>query len=256
MSRSADLSSKGTARRAPTGFDSRFAAFVAERHPLALTLALEALEAVRRGPIADRDSGAIEAIRPVFRRELAKRLYNALTAPDGIDETTPGTTAVKRLEQARAEIVDACDGFLAREAIRASLTADERREILGGMILTRAVDSRLKQLFIGGEVRWGDRAFQGKGFRSLGPEAIHAGGIRLRRGQAYRRADGRWNGDVLAPVIRDLGIALVMRHDEDAVRQVLCAQMGKAGPPMYGKDLHTGDWGWGVLPATAPLSIG
>src|SRR5262245_46787079 len=220
MSRSADLSSKGTARRAPPAFDSRFAAFVAERHPLALTVALEALEAVRRGPIADRDSGAIEAIRPVFRRELAKRLYHALTAPDGIDETTPGVTAIKRLEQARAEVVDACDGFLAREAIRASLTTEERREILRGMVLTRAVDSRLKQFFMSGEVRWGDKAFQGKGFRSLGQEAIYAGGIRLRRGPKFQNPDGTWNGDVLAPVIRDLGMMLAMRHDDEAVRHV------------------------------------
>ena len=36
---------------------------------------------------------------------------------------------------------------------------------------------------------------------------------------------------------------------------VLNAQMGKAGPPMNGKDLHTGDFEWGVLPATAPLAI-
>ena len=121
---------------------------------------------------------------------MARRLYQILTAPDGIDETTPGVTAVKRLEQARAEIVEACDGFLAREAIRASLTADERREILRGMVLTRAVDNRLKQLFMGGEVRWGEKAFQGKGFRSLGQEAIYAGGIRLRRGPKYQEADG------------------------------------------------------------------
>ena len=44
------------------------------------------------------------------------------------------------------------------------------------------MDNRLKQFFMGGEVRWGDMAFQGKGFRSLGQEAIYAGGIRLRRG--------------------------------------------------------------------------
>ena len=50
------------------------------------------------------------------------------------------------------------------------------------MCLTRAVDNRLKQFFTGGEVRWGMKAFQGKGFRSLGQEAIYAGGIRLRRG--------------------------------------------------------------------------
>ncbi len=239
-----------------TGLDSRLAAFVAERHPLALSIALDALDAARRGRAAARGGAALETLRAPFRRELATRLYHSLAAPEGIDETTPGTSAIKRLEQARAEIVDSCDGFLAREAIRASLTADERREILRGMVLTRAVDNRLKQLFMGGEVRWGDRAFQGKGFRSLGQEAIYAGGIRLRRGPAYQRADGTWNGDVLAPVIRDLGITLAMRHDEEAVRQVLSAQMGKAGPPMFGKDLHTGDWAWGILPAAAPLSIG
>ena len=45
---------------------------------------------------------------------------------------------MKRLEQARAELVDACDGFLRREAIAASLTKTERVEILRGMCLTRA----------------------------------------------------------------------------------------------------------------------
>jgi 2-oxoisovalerate dehydrogenase E1 component len=233
---------------------SRFAAFVAERHPLALAPALEAFEAARRGVRAE-DAGGIDAIRAQLRRELSKRLGDALRAPDGIPDTTPGTSVDTRFEQARSEILDACDGCLAREAIRASLTADERREILRGMVLTRAVDNRLKLLFMGGEVRWGERAFQGKGFRSLGQEAIYAAGIRLRRGEPYHQ-NGRWAGDVLAPVIRDLGITLAMRHDEEAVRQVLSAQMGKAGPPMFGKDLHTGDWAWGVLPAAAPLAIG
>jgi 2-oxoisovalerate dehydrogenase E1 component len=249
MSRSAEVSRL-------SGLESRLGAFVAERHPLALPLALEAFAAVRKGPPGEADSKQVEALRAPFRRELAKRLYDLLTAPDGIDETTPGVTAVKRLEQARAEIVESCDGFLAREAIRVSLTADERREILRGMVLTRAVDNRLKQFFMGGDVRWGEKAFQGKGFRSLGQEAIYAGGIRLRRGPAFQNPDGTWNGDVLAPVIRDLGVTLAMRHDEEAVRQVLSAQMGKAGPPMFGKDLHTGDWTWGVLPAAAPLTIG
>jgi hypothetical protein len=54
------------------------------------------------------------------------------------------------------------------------------------MCLTRSVDNRLKQFFMGGEVRWGDTPFQGKGFRSLGQEAIYAGAIRLKRGAAYK----------------------------------------------------------------------
>ena len=40
-------------------------------------------------------------------------------------------------------------------------------------------------------------------------------------------------------------------HDAEAVRNVFTAQMGKDGPPMFGKDLHTGDFEWGVLPAAA-----
>jgi 2-oxoisovalerate dehydrogenase E1 component len=239
-----------------SGLGSRFAAFVAERHPFALPLALDAFDAAGLTALKRRDAVRIDSARPVMRRALARSLYDSVVAPEGIAETTPGTTALKRLEQARAEVVEACDGFLRRAAIEASLTRDERLEILRGMCLTRSVDNRLKQFFMGGEVRWGDLAFQGKGFRSLGQEAIYAGAIRLKRGAAYRNADGSWNGDVMAPVIRDLGMTLAMRHDEEAVAMILRAQMGKAGPPMSGKDLHTGDFAWGVLPAAAPLAVG
>ena len=239
-----------------TGLGSRFAAFVAERYPFALPFALEVFESAGLSSIKGRDAVKLDAARPVLRRALAKALYDNVTAPEGIAETTPGTSALKRLEQARSEVVEACDGFLRRAAIEASLTKDERREILKGICLTRSVDNRLKQFFMGGEVRWGDLAFQGKGFRSLGQEAIYAGAIRLRRGPNYRKDDATWNGDVVAPVIRDLGMTLAMRHDEEAIAMILRAQMGKAGPPMSGKDLHTGDFAWGVLPAAAPLAVG
>jgi 2-oxoisovalerate dehydrogenase E1 component len=239
-----------------TGLASRFAAFIAERYPFALDHAVDAFDAAGLPAIKGRDAAKLDAARPVLRRALAKSLYERVAAPDGTADTTPGVTASRRLEQARAELVDACDGFLRRAAIEASLTKDERREILKGMCLTRSIDNRLKQFFMAGEVRWGDIAFQGKGFRSLGQEAIYAGAIRLKRGAAYRKADGAWAGDVMAPVIRDLGMTLAMRHDEEAVAMILRAQMGKAGPPMSGKDLHTGDFGWGVLPAAAPLAVG
>jgi TPP-dependent pyruvate/acetoin dehydrogenase alpha subunit len=239
-----------------SGLASRLAAFITERHPFAVALVLDVFDAVGGGKLKPRDHAAIDGLRTPFKRELARRLYDTLKAPEGTDAPTPGTSAVKRMEQARAELADAIDGFLRREAIAASLTKTERVEILKGMVLTRAVDNRLKQFFMAGEVRWGDKAFQGKGFRSLGQEAIYAGGIRLKRGPKYRGADGSWRGDLVAPVIRDIGIALAMRHDNEAVRNVFTAQMGKDGPPMHGKDLHTGDFAWGVLPATAPLAIG
>jgi 2-oxoisovalerate dehydrogenase E1 component len=194
-----------------------------------------------------------DQLRTRFGVELRLLLRDRLVSIPG--ETTPGVTAAARSEWAVDDIASRLDGFFHRAALRASLTPNERSEILRGMILTRAVDNRLKTFFNGSEVRYGGIAFQGKGFRSLGQEAIYAAGIRLRRGDAYRQGTA-WTGDIVAPVIRDLGVALSMRPTAETVRAVLSAQMGKAGPPMDGRDFHIGDFGWGILPAAAPLAIG
>ena len=231
----------------------RLEAFVVERFPFAVAPVRAAFDACKRS--VGVDEASFEALRATFEAALRARLDNL--APSERAETTPGVDAPRRFQLAIDELVDACDGFLRRAAIRASLTPDERREILRGMVLTRATDTRLKTLFAGGEVRYGEAAFQGKGFRSLGQEAIYAAGIRLRRGDAFRDGDGgAWRGDVIAPVIRDLGATLAMRPTAETVRMVLSAQMAKAGPPMHGKDLHIGDLAWGILPAAAPLAIG
>ena len=123
------------------------------------------------------------------------------------------------------------------------------------MILTRAVDLRLKQFFASGEIAYRGVPFQGKGFRSLGQEAIYAAAIRLKRGPNWRDPDRGWQGDVVGPIIRDLGVGARDAPGAETVRMVLNAQMSKSGPPMDGRDLHIGDWEWGILPATAPLSI-
>ena len=228
----------------------RLLSFVVERYPFALPVVQRALESCDGAAlVSDR---SIEQLRPTLCRELTDQL-GKIVATD-LPETTPGVTASTRLQAAREELVQACDGFLARESIAASLTSDERREILRGMILTRAVDNRLKQFFLSGEVTHRGVPFQGKGFRSLGQEAIYAAAIRLRRGERFRDSAG-WQGDVVGPIIRDLGVALAMHPDPSTIRMVLNAQMGKAGPPMDGRDLHIGDWEWGILPATAPLSV-
>jgi 2-oxoisovalerate dehydrogenase E1 component len=234
------------------GLAARFAAFVAERHPFALQPATEAFRAVCATD-PGRDADAIDALRAPLAEAL--RLSTAGTAPASLPETTPGVTAAQRLRAAGEELIEACDGFLRREAIAASLTPSERVEILRGMVLTRATDNRLKSFFAGNEVRYGGVAFQGKGFRSLGQEAIYAAAIRLRRGESYRNPEGSWSGDVVAPLIRDLGAAIAMQPTPETVRMALNAQMGKAGPPMNGKDLHFGDLGLGILPPAAPLSI-
>ncbi len=229
----------------------RFLAFVAEQMPFALPVAAAAFDATVREPADTAD--ALDALRDPLANAL--RDSSAWPTLDQDRETTPGVSVRQRLERGVADLAVACDGFLRREATALSLTPDERLEILRGMLLTRAVDNRLKSFFTGGEVRYGRAAFQGKGFRSLGQEAIYAAAIRLRRGAQWRAADGTWQGDVVAPIIRDVGAALAMRPEPATVRMVLNAQMGKAGPPMDGRDLHIGDFDWGILPASAPLSI-
>jgi 2-oxoisovalerate dehydrogenase E1 component len=230
----------------------RLLSFVVERYPFALPIVQRAIESCDCATLVS-DQHSIEQLRPTLCRELTTQL-GKMVATD-LPDPTPGVTASARLQAARDEVVEACDGFLVREAIAASLTVEERREILRGMILTRAVDNRLKQFFLSGEVTHHDVPFQGKGFRSLGQEAIYAAAIRLRRGEQFRDPARGWQGDIVGPIIRDLGVALAMHPYPSTIRMVLNAQMAKAGPPMEGRDLHIGDWEWGVLPATAPLSV-
>lgn len=234
----------------------RFQSLVLEREPFAMQMAREALNRSLHFLSTDAPSFAeeIDAIRPFFKLELEKEFaaFDVTSLPSAF----PGTTPRSRLDAARGHLSVDCDGFLRREAIRAALSADERREVLGGMLITRAVDNRLKQLFMGSDVRFGDKAFQGKGFRSLGQEAIYAACLRLRRGPSFvDQESGRFHGDVIAPMIRDLGAVLAMAPDTEVIQHVLAAQMGKDGAPMAGRDLHVGVFGRGVLPPAAPLAI-
>jgi 2-oxoisovalerate dehydrogenase E1 component len=231
----ASLSERSTTVRA------RLASFIVERHPFALNAVLAAFD---RG---------MELFPTNLETALRESALGALGGSGSLPDTTPGVSADDRIRHAISEVLSACDGFLRREVIAGSLTREEKREMLRGMILTRAIDNRLKAFFSGGEVRFGNASFQGKGFRSLGQEAIYACAIRLRRGESYRGES--WQGDVVAPLIRDLGAALAMHPHAETVRMALSAQMAKAGPPMDGRDLHIGDFSRGILPATAPLTI-
>jgi 2-oxoisovalerate dehydrogenase E1 component len=230
---------------------ARLGAFVLERYPFAAAAAAVAVAKL---------SGGGHASTARLRAELPAALRRALQQPPAdLPECTPAVPSASRWRAAVDELIEACDGFLHRAEIRASLTPEERVEIMRGMILTRATDNRLKAFFTGGEVRYKDATFQGKGFRSLGQEAIYGAAIRLRRGEAYRTSEG-WRGDVIAPLIRDLGAELAMSPSAELtaemIRLVLSAQMGKAGPPMDGRDLHVGAFDRGILPAVAPLGTG
>ena len=107
----------------------RFGAFVTERYPFALPAALAAFQKTRDG----------SGIGPALRAQLAQDAASA----SAIGETTPRVTAAERHAAAIDELIEACEGFFRRAQIRASLSAEERREILRGLILTRATDNRL-----------------------------------------------------------------------------------------------------------------
>ena len=68
-----------------------------------------------------------------------------------------------------------------------------------------------------------------------------------------------YDGDLIAPMIRDIGLGLAMG---DTPLDVMAANLGKAGSNQNGgwegaggRDLHVGAWHVGVLPPTAPLPI-
>ncbi|MEK7728063.1 MAG: dehydrogenase E1 component subunit alpha/beta, partial [candidate division KSB1 bacterium] len=63
---------------------------------------------------------------------------------------------------------------------------------------------------------------------------------------------GQYEGDYVAPMIRDLGLALAMGQEP---YDVMAAQMGKVGKPTNGKDLHLGDFDCGILPPAAPITL-
>jgi hypothetical protein len=139
------------------GLERRLRAFVVEQFPFAASAVADSLagllDTVRT---ARPDTAAsIDALRSPVRETLVERLDASLSdRPDGEIETTPGVTLAQRLATARDELLDAVDGWLRRESITASFTVDERREMLRGMVLTRATDNQLKQFFLGGQVRY------------------------------------------------------------------------------------------------------
>ena len=99
-------------------------------------------------------------------------------------------------------------------------------------------------------------------FRSTWQEGVVAVATALNRtdqpDKSHTPGNG-YDGDLVAPMIRDVGLALAMG---DTVVDVMAAQMGKAGSNQNGghdgaggRDLHIGAWHVGVLPPTAPLPI-
>ncbi len=175
-----------------------------------------------------------------------------LSASNRKQDVLPQTTAGELTEKNQRQIVRDLDAAFERVRIKTSLKDSEKLDILQGMVRTRHLDARLKKLFMSGEVKLPNgQSFQGKGFRSTGQEAIYAAGLRLKKQPECANPED-YTGDIVAPMIRDLGLALAMGLKPF---DVMAAQMGKMGKPTFGKDIHVGDWAIGVLPPAAPITI-
>ena len=128
------------------------------------------------------------------------------TSPNRATETTPGVDAPARPRPMTSSLRRATAS--SPRGDRASLTPDERREILRGMVLTRA-DRQSPEGVLHrrrGALRRRRRSRARASARSARRRSTPPA-IRLRRGDAYRDADGDWRGDVVAPIIRDLGVS-------------------------------------------------
>jgi pyruvate/2-oxoglutarate/acetoin dehydrogenase E1 component/TPP-dependent pyruvate/acetoin dehydrogenase alpha subunit len=143
-----------------------------------------------------------------------------------------------------------------------SITIEQRLEWQRLMERTRYLDGQLKDIFNEGIETPDGSKFGGKGFRSTWQEGVVAVATALNR-QIDTPRDATpgngYDGDLVAPMIRDIGLGLAMG---DTPLDVMAANLGKAGSNQNGgwenaggRDLHVGAWHVGVLPPTAPLPI-
>jgi len=109
----------------------RFGAFVLERHPFGAAVAIEAFTTSGGPQAATPDE--IEQVRGTLPGALRARTQSL--GPSIPHDTTPGISGIVRLAAAVDELIDACDGFLRRAAIRRAprrLTRAARRWLSPG----------------------------------------------------------------------------------------------------------------------------
>jgi 2-oxoisovalerate dehydrogenase E1 component len=177
-------------------------------------------------------------------------------------EVIPRRSMELMLERRRTHFLIDMRLMLRRLAHYMAITVNHRMEWQRYMTRTRYLDTSLKDLFTEGVETPDGGTFGGKGFRSTWQEGVVAVATALNR-QPDAPRDARpgqgYEGDLVAPMIRDIGLGLAMG---DTALDVMAANLGKAGSNQNGgwdnaggRDLHVGAWHVGVLPPTAPLPI-
>ncbi|MDP6233564.1 MAG: thiamine pyrophosphate-dependent enzyme [Candidatus Poseidoniaceae archaeon] len=239
--------------------------FIAERHEGLLPVAVDAWASSVDGADVF-DGPAWHAFSETFVEAFAVRAAEQAGHLEGVDaaeEIIPRRNADLHLGRRLTRVLIDLRLTLRRLAHYMAVTLEHRMEWQRMMTRTRALDEALKVLFTERREAPDGTRFGGKGFRSTWQEAIVAAATPLVR-QPDAPLDARpgagYEGDLVAPMIRDVGLALAMG---DTPLGVMAANLGKAGSVMDGgqgsdaggRDLHIGAWHVGVLPPTAPLPI-
>lgn len=133
--------------------------------------------------------------------------------------------------------VDSAPRQSLRDHSAPGLTAHDLRRMYYFMRLTRAVEERVRTLYLQGKV----------------PGAVYSS--RGQEGAAVASAYALADGDYIAPLIRDLGASFVRGIEPS---RVFAQWLARSGGPTRGRDgnLHFGDITRGVLPPISMLGAG
>ena len=197
-----------------------------------------------------------------FCKTISYSLRERLLTPDlaiiGDEEVIPRRNSELYLGRRNVRFLRDIALCLRRIAYASSIDLKTHLQWQRWMTRTREMDEQLKDLFTNGISTPDGGKFGGKGFRSTWQEGIVACATPLRRAIDTPIGE-KHHADIIAPMIRDTGLALAVGQTP---LEIFAAQMGKSGSYMSGgnvdsggRDLHIGNWEKGVLPPTAPLPI-
>ena len=195
-----------------------------------------------------------------FEERMLENLSQRILEPRLIDiremEVLPRRKGVDHIGRRSIRLALDLRICLRRIAYYHSITIEQRMDWQRWMLRTRIVDEHLKDLFTNGLESQDGSKFTGKGFRSTWQEGVVACASAMTRAVDLSSSEVDY-ADVIAPMIRDTGLAMAMGQTPT---EVFAAQMGKAesymdggNPGSGGRDLHIGNWEKRVLPPTAPL---
>jgi len=234
--------------------------FLAERHEGFIEAAASCWDSLAAPPHFDGDSfhEFSNQFCHNFAEQLHERLYEPSMARLSETEVIPRRSGSLHLDRRTARLCRDIALCLRRIAHGSAVTLEHRLRWQRWMTRTRAVDEHLKDLFMNGIPTPDGGKFGGKGFRSTWQEAVACCATAMVRAVDLPERD-RSLADVVAPMIRDVGLALAMGQTP---LEIFAAQMGKSGSFMDGgheghggRDLHVGNWDKRILPPSAPLPI-